>query len=284
VGEGTRPPAARILLVEDDAAVQLLVRTAVEAVDRELHVVTTVREARAALAEGGVDAVVLDLFLPDGDGRGLLAEIRDQRASAVLPVVVLSGRGARATQLECYELGADEFFEKPFDPEILGAAVERQLVRAHQVAGTAPARPTPPEPAPTQVAKQAGERAPQRILMVEDDETTVALVRHRLEREGIEVVHRSRGTDVPELLTMDGQGPAYDLVLLDVKVPGLGGFELLEELRSRPAWKDVPVVMLTGMGRESDVVRAFALGANDYVLKPFSPVELLARVNRLLGQ
>jgi DNA-binding response OmpR family regulator len=276
-----RPPTARVLLVEDDAAAQLLVRIAMKEVDGELHVVATVREARAALAEGGVDAVVLDLFLPDGDGRGLLAEIRHQEAFATLPVVVLSGRGARATQLECFQLGADEFFEKPFDPEILGAAVERQLVRARQAVRTAPARP---EPAAAPVAKQAGRRASYRVLMVEDDETTVALVRHRLEREGIEVVHRSRGTDVSELLTTNGPDLPYDLVLLDVKVPGMGGFEILEELRRRPAWKDVPVVMLTGMGRESDVVRAFALGANDYVLKPFSPVELLARVNRLLGQ
>jgi DNA-binding response OmpR family regulator len=74
---------------------------------------------------------------------------------------------------------------------------------------------------------------------------------------------------------------SFDLAILDVKVPGMDGFEILERIRAIPRLADVPIIMLTGLGSEADVVRGLELGANDYMLKPFSPAELLARVRRL---
>jgi DNA-binding response OmpR family regulator len=73
-----------------------------------------------------------------------------------------------------------------------------------------------------------------------------------------------------------------DLVILDVKMPGLDGFEVLERLRRSADFATTPIIMLTSMGQEADVVRGFRLGADDYILKPFSPTELSARVRRLL--
>ena len=73
-----------------------------------------------------------------------------------------------------------------------------------------------------------------------------------------------------------------DLLILDVKMPGLDGFEVLERLRKNHRFARTPVIMLTSMGQEADVVRGFRLGADDYILKPFSPTELSARVRRLL--
>ncbi|MGD8729425.1 MAG: response regulator, partial [Gemmatimonadota bacterium] len=72
------------------------------------------------------------------------------------------------------------------------------------------------------------------------------------------------------------------LVILDVKMPGLDGFEVLERLRKDQTFSHVPIIMLTSMGQEADIVRAFRMGADDYILKPFSPTELSARVRRLL--
>ena len=69
---------------------------------------------------------------------------------------------------------------------------------------------------------------------------------------------------------------------MDVKVPGMDGFEMLERLRQITRLAAVPIIMLTGLGSEDDVVRGLALGADDYMLKPFSPTELLARIRRLI--
>jgi DNA-binding response OmpR family regulator len=121
-----------------------------------------------------------------------------------------------------------------------------------------------------------------RVLLIEDDEITSTLVRHRLEREGMEILHLTYGTAALALLEEEGLAQTFDLVLLDVKLPGADGIEVLEAMRRHPEWKGVPIVMLTGMGRDADVVRAFNLGADEYIHKPFSPAELMARVQRLL--
>ena len=78
-------------------------------------------------------------------------------------------------------------------------------------------------------------------------------------------------------------GDAVDLVLLDVMLPYTDGFELLERLRGHDAWKRVPVIILTSRTREHDAVRALSLGADDYLTKPFSPAELVARIRRRIG-
>lgn len=129
------------------------------------------------------------------------------------------------------------------------------------------------------VSDQSGTQARSRtILLAEDDPLTAELLRHRLEREGYEIIHFSDGASAYEAALKTSVG----LAIFDVKMPAMDGFELLERLRRIPAWQGIPVIMLTGMGREEDVVRGFSLGASDYVVKPFSPQEILARVQRFL--
>ncbi len=131
------------------------------------------------------------------------------------------------------------------------------------------------------VSLEADERAqdhPPRILLVEDDRVTATLIHHRLVRDGFEVMDFLNGEDAYEWASKS----PFDLAILDVKVPGMDGFELLERLRSIDRLEAVPIVMLTGLGSEADVIRGLELGASDYMLKPFSPTELLARVRRLM--
>lgn len=118
------------------------------------------------------------------------------------------------------------------------------------------------------------------VLLVEDDPGIESLVRFRLEREGFEVRHAPDGEQA--LKAFDD--PAVpDLVVMDVMLPYRNGYELLADMRARPKLAAVPVLMLSGCGREEDVVRGLSGGANDYVLKPLRPAELIARVRRLLG-
>ena len=84
---------------------------------------------------------------------------------------------------------------------------------------------------------------------------------------------------------MEGAGEiSASLVILEGRMPGINGFELLRLLRRMPAYTDTPILMLTNAGREKDIVRAFDLGASDYVTKPFSAAELVARVQRLIRE
>jgi DNA-binding response OmpR family regulator len=103
-------------------------------------------------------------------------------------------------------------------------------------------------------------------------------VLHRLEREGFEVVHESDGTAALELAEED----EWAVIVLDVQLPGIDGFRILERLRSQPTYDETPIVMLTAADSEREVVRGFELGANDYILKPFSPAEFTARLKRFV--
>jgi two-component system phosphate regulon response regulator PhoB len=117
-----------------------------------------------------------------------------------------------------------------------------------------------------------------RILIVEDEEALTLLLRYNLEAAGYEVEAVSHGDEAD--LRLKESTP--DLVILDWMLPGLSGIELCRRLRSRPEMRQLPIIMLTARGEESERVRGLSTGADDYVVKPFSVPELLARVAALL--
>src|SRR3546814_553577 len=117
-----------------------------------------------------------------------------------------------------------------------------------------------------------------RILIVEDEAGLVTLLRYNLEREGYGV---AAAHDGEEALVLAREAPP-DLVLLDWMLPLASGIEVCRRLRRDPEMRDVPVIMLTARGEEADKVRGLDSGADDYVTKPFSPAELLARVRTQL--
>ena len=440
-----------VLVVDDDPETRLLLETVLGEEEGEREIVSgeTGREAWQVLQARDVSLLVLDLFLPDTDGRNLLMRLREHPETAGIPTVVLSGHASERTESECLALGADAFFEKPFDARAVATFVSSRLRRLEReerrsrtdpltglenqaalreayedregervlvfvdldlfqsvndrfgravgdeviqrvarvletcappdthlaywgdakytlllpedvLAGGPPDGETseadlpddgeaeedlgpeagshprdltvavegcveklrtermeapdgetfrvtaslgvvPAEPGKpldevldeaercVYLAKEAGgnrvvyatadtDPPVRSILVAEDDELTASILKHRFEKEGFRVHHYANGQEAFEGALED----PVSLVILDVKMPGMDGFELLERLRKVPAYKDVPVIMLSSMGGEDDVVRGFDLGADDYILKPFSPTELVARVRRLL--
>lgn len=408
----------RLLVIEDDPEIQYILSAILSEDGREIIGVETAEQARLALAKQDIDLVILDLILPDADGRSLLSELRAGHHTAAVPVVVMTARSAPEIRHDCYALGADAFVEKPFDPEEFAADIAVRLERAAQAERAALADPLTgllnragldascaatdteyglglmqidgfgarsevwgwaraerivqgvaqalrgaiPEEVQlgrlgggdfalllpgadlevitllagealevvraVQLSEPGAEEAPltatigvvtapagtpfeesldvarQRIfkaraaegdhvvgeevaapadghvLVAEDDEISATILLHRLEKEGLNVVRFDNGQDALESALRE----TPMLVVLDVKMPGLDGFEVLERLRKDHRFSRVPVIMLTSMGQEADVVRAFRLGADDYILKPFSPTELSARVRRLLSR
>lgn len=117
------------------------------------------------------------------------------------------------------------------------------------------------------------------ILAVEDDEHIAALIQFVFEREGFRVEIAPDGSAAAGLID---SGPRPDLVLLDMMLPGLSGQQLVERIRAKPEWAAIPVIMLTSQSHERAIVRALDAGASDYVIKPFRPEELVARVRRFL--
>lgn len=407
--------AISILLIEDEPTTAQLIRTLLEIeLDARVYVAGTAEAGLALYHEHDPALVLLDLILPDRDGRSMLIDLKKDPGARDLPVLVLSAHSASAVRSECLLLGALDFIEKPIQPETFVPKVRDVLNLSHarekeqlptiplktveeavsclhnkaaegavvgvidvdhfrrvfdeqgkriadeviaQVAqrilaglreqdnlcgaerddffvllpdtslddaverlsrlkdavaekpfvtrdGTsydltfsaglarveADSMPdivlTDARRALAQ-AKRAGrntihtatnaDRSP-RVLIAEDDPMIVRLVQHRLSRAGLDVTVVDNGRDALE----KANGEAYDLILLDVKMPIFDGFEVTRRLRQQEAFKTVPIVLFTSMGSERDVVRGFDLGVDDYITKPFSPTELLARLLHLL--
>ena len=123
-----------------------------------------------------------------------------------------------------------------------------------------------------------GPAVEQRVLVVDDEADIVALVAYHLARAGYRVSTASSGSDALE----DARREQPALIVLDLMLPGLSGYEVLERLRADASTRDIAVLMLTARREEQDRIRGLSLGADDYLTKPFSPQELVLRVGAIL--
>jgi signal transduction histidine kinase len=128
------------------------------------------------------------------------------------------------------------------------------------------------------LAEAIPRETPPSILVVDDDEDNRQLLRRMLERQGYAVTLAASGPECLELM----ERRRFDLVLLDVMMPGLSGFEVLSRIRENPAMRSVPVVVVSALGESSAAIRCLKMGAEDYLPKPFDPVLLKARIGASL--
>ena len=120
-----------------------------------------------------------------------------------------------------------------------------------------------------------------RVMVVEDEPENRLFIGLMLRTEGFEVVEAEDG---PAALQALEQEPLPELILLDVMMPGLNGWQVFEKLRADPRWKGVPIVMLTALAQRSDVERAVDLGVDGYLTKPFEPADLIHTIEETLAR
>jgi two-component system, cell cycle response regulator len=415
----------RILVVEDDPMLRDLTITVLEGPGRTILSAGNGAEAERILVKETVDLVVLDLLLPDMDGRTLLARLQNDPKTSRVPVIVLTARMGPQPRTECLALGASNYFEKPYDPQELAAAAGGCLAREHEAevgrkdpltgignrtllqeawaaaaairrrtrqsaavtiadldhfkrvndtyghpmgdevlrtfarvmgerlretdtlgrwggeefvailpmtdlkgavnlmnslldafreirfepaghdpfvmtfsAGVVDADPRKSleevvaeadhflyeakESGRARVVSSADRFSPRarlrRVLITDDDKVMGEMMRERLKQEGFET---ELATDGESALTRLG-AEDFALLLLDIQLPGMDGLDVLRRIRHDAANARLPVILVSGLDSEADVVRGFELGANDYLTKPFTPGELVARVRNLL--
>ena len=119
---------------------------------------------------------------------------------------------------------------------------------------------------------------PKEILIVDDEPGVVVPIQFLMEQQGYRVMTAERGEDALDLIYQYKP----DLVLLDIMLPGIDGYEVCEIIRLNPDFRDVKIIFLTAKGRESEIAKGLALGADAYISKPFSNTTLVARVKELL--
>lgn len=415
----------RILVVDDDPDIQHFLKLSLEAEGYLVTHCSTIAQAWKIMNEETVELVILDLILPDGDGRNLLLDLRISNRFANIPIVVLSSRGLSASS-ECYALGADLYFEKPLNSVVpLVTAVSKRLLqkerseqasqrdfltgllnrgafheiyaKEHELAqrkglpltlaeldmdhfkqindiyghamgdlvlqkvseilkytlrpsdfiarwggeemailmpATDPAEALvvlqkclkelhqqvfeteeklsfhvtfsagvyPVKPADSissamsnadrllYQAKKAGRNRIMsdldvlseavvlpKIMIVEDDPCLITILRNRFEsRFQLDIYTEGGGA----LLALEQT--SVDLVLLDLQLPDMTGFDILSQLRKKYTPHELPVIIMTAQNNQQNVLNAFNMGANDYIPKPFSPLELEVHMQRFI--
>jgi DNA-binding response OmpR family regulator len=118
------------------------------------------------------------------------------------------------------------------------------------------------------------------VLVIEDDTHIWKMIEYKLKRDKHELTWASDGLKALEIL--EKIEPKPDLILSDIMVPYMDGLQILKKIKTNDKLKDIPVIMLTSKAQEKDVVKGLELGAHDYMAKPFSPAELMLRVNKAL--
>jgi DNA-binding response OmpR family regulator len=126
--------------------------------------------------------------------------------------------------------------------------------------------------------RKTGPRQPPLVITADDDLSITTLIRALLSSDGIRCETTDNGARALEL----ARELRPDVLVLDVNMPTLGGFEVLTQLKRDPITARMRVILLTGAEQESDIMRGFTLGASDYIVKPFNPMELLVRIRRFI--
>ncbi len=125
---------------------------------------------------------------------------------------------------------------------------------------------------------EAWSKNKERILIVDDEEDILELVQYNVEREGYQTLCAVTGEQALQIVQTD----KVDMVILDLMLPGINGLEVAKSIKRNPQKTNIPIIMLTAKGEETDIITGLELGADDYVTKPFSPKILLARVKAVI--
>ena len=120
----------------------------------------------------------------------------------------------------------------------------------------------------------------QKILIVDDEPNIVVPLQFLMERNGYETVVAQSGEEALEMISKEHP----DLILLDIMLPGIDGFEVCEIVKLKPEWKGIKIIFLTAKGRDVDIAKGMVLGADEYVTKPFSNKQIVESVKRLLEE
>ena len=237
-----------VLVVDDDDSVRALIVCMLSEQARIIEAPNGDR-AQALLNEVHPDAIVLDEDMPGLKGRELLARIRSNAELTDVPVIMLTSTHSAADIATFIAEGVTTYLPKPFAPEALKERIESILARRRTT-----------------------------VMIVDDDVAICELLRHKFQAQGFRVLLASNGQQA----IMTAADNKADLYILDRMMPGMDGLAVLKALRARPGASDIPALILTAKRRPEDVVQGLEAGANEYVVKPFAPDEVLTRSLRLL--
>jgi CheY-like chemotaxis protein len=264
----------RLLVVEDDPAEQLSVRELLGHTDVEIVTAGTGAEALAAMRAGSFDCVVLDLRLPDMSGFELLAQLQTDDALRHTPIVVFTGRElSDQEEIELRKNAKSIVLKGVRSPERL---LDETALFLHRVIADLP-------PNKQKMIETLHESdvplSGRKVLVVDDDIRNIFALNSLLERHNMEVITATNGQEAINLVESTDD---LSLVLMDVMMPEMDGYETMRRIRSNHKFRLLPIIALTAKAMKGDREKCLEAGASDYVAKPVNTDQLLSLVRMWL--
>ena len=268
IREYSQPRRKRLLVVEDNPAEQLSTQELLGYEDIDIDVVESGSEALRALSESSYDCAVLDLRLPDMSGFDVLTQLRDTATLKDLPVVVFTGRELTPEEdAQLHTLARSVVIKDVESPERL---LDETALFLHRVISDLPKEK---QKMLDRLHRSDDAMTGRKVLVVDDDVRNIFAVSSVLERRGMQVL--SAGTGREAIQTIEST-PDLAIVLMDIMMPEMDGYETMQTIRQNPALRRLPMIALTAKAMKGDRERCLEAGASEYLAKPVNTEQLLS--------
>jgi two-component system, NtrC family, sensor kinase len=268
--QGHKPAAPRaeplVLIIDDSLTMRQTLRALLEDQGYQVALAACGEEGLSVAAQRRPDLVVVDGTLPDIAGTDVIRRLRSDVIFGRTPCLLLTAAEGREEQLRALDAGADAYLRKSEGTQMIRARVAA-LLRDRQQA-----------PAWSEHAAGASLLGPKKILVIDDSPQFLEELAVQLQRHGYDIVTASSAKEALDLLAVQ----RVDCILLDVVMPDMSGRELCQRVKSTPAWRDIPLLLLTGYDDMPTTLSGLELGADDYIVKSGDFEMLNARLHAQL--
>jgi len=270
----------KILIVEDEPIHLNVMKAKLEYEGYEISVATDGEMGLNMIKSQKPDLVLLDIILPKMNGFEILENLKKEGFKP--PIIVVSNSGQPVEVDRALKLGAVDYLVKAeFNPSDVLEKAEKVLGRPPKVPEVQPAKLNTPTDTNTEYSnnKNSPVSGQAKILIIEDDKFLRDLISQKLRREGFNALEAIDGEEGLKI----AREKSPDMVLLDLILPGLDGFEILKILKGDKNTSPIPVIVLSNLGQKEDMDKALAGGAEDFMVKAhFTPSEIVAKIKFVL--
>jgi CheY-like chemotaxis protein len=274
IREYTQPRRRKLLVVEDNPTEQMSIRELLGHDDIDIEIAETGSEALSLLAGGGIDCLVLDLRLPDITGFEVLEEIAKDETLQDLPVVVYTGKELTHEEDARLRVLARSVVVKGVEsPERL---LDETALFLHRVVADLP---TEKQFMLDRLYRSDEDLQGKKVLVVDDDVRNIFALSSVLERRGMTVLTADTGK---EAISTIESTPNLAIVLMDIMMPEMDGYQTMQVIRQNPAFQRLPIVALTAKAMKGDREKCLDAGASDYLAKPVNTEQLLSTLRMWL--
>jgi CheY-like chemotaxis protein len=274
IKEFSAPRRKRLLVVEDNKAEQMSIRELLGHDDIEIVNAGTGDEALGTLRNQPCDCVVLDLRLPDMSGFEVLERMRADDALTDVPVVVFTGRELSAEEdAQLHTMARSIVVKGVESPERL---LNETALFLHRVITDLPAEK---QQMLERLNSSDEDLVGRTVLLVDDDARNIFALSSVLERRGMNVLTATTGNEAIELIE---KTPSLAIVLMDIMMPEMDGYQTMEKIRQNRAYRRLPIIALTAKAMKGDREKCLEAGASDYLAKPVNTEQLLSALRMWL--